>query len=147
MRIDADENVWKPVVTGLRRRGWDVSSVFDEGTTGDSDREHIERAAANEWVVLTFDDDFLSLAAESPSITPESSTSSSTARTSVNSSDGSMQHRDATRTVIRLARSSTRKQRWTVRIQQVPHTGKSASGSTTRSGSSGTRQSVVNSRS
>jgi predicted nuclease of predicted toxin-antitoxin system len=65
MRIDADENVWKPVVTGLRRRGWDVSSVFDEGTTGDSDREHIERAAANEWVVLTFDDDFLSLAAES----------------------------------------------------------------------------------
>ena len=42
-----------------------MSSVFDEGTTGDSDREHIERAAANEWVVLTFDDDFLSLAAES----------------------------------------------------------------------------------
>ena len=65
MRIDADENVWQPVVTGLRRRGWDVSSVSDEETTGDSDREHIERAATNEWVVLTFDDDFLSLAAES----------------------------------------------------------------------------------
>jgi predicted nuclease of predicted toxin-antitoxin system len=65
MRIYADENVWKPVVTGLRRRGWDISSVFEEGTTGDSDREHIERAAANDWIVLTFDDDFLSLAAES----------------------------------------------------------------------------------
>jgi predicted nuclease of predicted toxin-antitoxin system len=64
MRIYADENVWKPVVTGLRRRGWDISSVFREETTGDSDREHIERAAANDWVLLTFDDDFLSLAAE-----------------------------------------------------------------------------------
>ena len=30
MRIYADENVWKPVVTGLRRRGWNVSSVFEE---------------------------------------------------------------------------------------------------------------------
>ncbi|HET7323293.1 MAG TPA: DUF5615 family PIN-like protein [Halococcus sp.] len=64
MRIYADENVWKPVVAGLRRRGWDVSSVFEEGTTGASDREHVERAAANDWVLLTFDDDFLSLAAE-----------------------------------------------------------------------------------
>lgn len=39
-------------------------SVFEEGTTGDSDREHMERATANDWVLLTFDDDFLSLAAE-----------------------------------------------------------------------------------
>jgi predicted nuclease of predicted toxin-antitoxin system len=50
---------------GLRRRDWDVTSVFEEGTTGDSDREHMECAAANDWVLLTFDDDFLSLAAES----------------------------------------------------------------------------------
>ncbi|WP_254546174.1 DUF5615 family PIN-like protein [Halomarina pelagica] len=38
MRVYADENVWLPVVEGLRRRGWDVTTVYDEGTVGDSDR-------------------------------------------------------------------------------------------------------------
>jgi hypothetical protein len=59
--IYADENVWQPVVEGLRRRGWEVTTARDEGTLGDSDREHLERAAEREWVVLTFDDDFLRL--------------------------------------------------------------------------------------
>jgi hypothetical protein len=63
--VYADENVWLPVVEGLRRRGWDVVSVLAEGTIGASDREHLEYATEHGWTVLTFDDDFLSLADES----------------------------------------------------------------------------------
>jgi hypothetical protein len=40
--IYADENVWRPVMEGLRRRGWEVTSVLDEETLGDSDIEHLE---------------------------------------------------------------------------------------------------------
>ncbi len=32
-----------------------------EGTLGDPDREQLRYAVANEWVLLTFDDDFLTL--------------------------------------------------------------------------------------
>lgn len=59
--IYADENVWYPVVEGLRRRGWNVTTAREEGTLGDPDEDQLEYAAANGWVVLTFDDDFLSL--------------------------------------------------------------------------------------
>jgi predicted nuclease of predicted toxin-antitoxin system len=57
----ADENVWAPVIEGLRRRGWEITSVREEGTLGDTDREHLEYASEREWAILTFDDDFLSL--------------------------------------------------------------------------------------
>lgn len=60
-RLYADENVWAPVVEGLRRRGWDVRTVSEEGTLGATDREHIEYAVERGWPILTFDDDFLSL--------------------------------------------------------------------------------------
>lgn len=59
--IYADENVWKPVAEGLRRRGWEVTTAREEGTLGRSDREHLDYAAERDWTVLTFDDDFLSL--------------------------------------------------------------------------------------
>ena len=59
--IYADENVWLPVVTGLRSRGWEVTTARDEGTLGYSDEDHLEYAARREWVLMTFDDDFLSL--------------------------------------------------------------------------------------
>lgn len=59
--VYADENVWMPVVQGLRRRGWDVTSAIEEETLGASDAEHLEYASERGWILLTFDDDFLSM--------------------------------------------------------------------------------------
>lgn len=59
--IYADEDVWMPVVEGLRRRGWEVTTAMEEGTLGDPDDEQLSYAATNGWPLLTFDDDFLSM--------------------------------------------------------------------------------------
>ena len=59
--IYADENVWIPVVEGLRRRDWEVTSALEEGTLGYSDVDHLEYATERGWCLLTFDDDFLSI--------------------------------------------------------------------------------------
>jgi predicted nuclease of predicted toxin-antitoxin system len=56
-----DESIWIPVADGLRRRGWTVHTARDDGRLGDPDREHLSYALANDWILLTFDDDFLSL--------------------------------------------------------------------------------------
>lgn len=60
-RVYADENVWIPVVEGLRRRGWDGTSALEEETLGATDLEHLEFATERGWAVLTFDDDFLTV--------------------------------------------------------------------------------------
>ena len=44
--VYADENVWMPVVEGLRRRDWTVTTAVEEGTLGAPDREHLEYAGA-----------------------------------------------------------------------------------------------------
>ncbi len=56
-----DESIWIPVADGLRRRGWTVHTARSEGTLGDADREQLRYAVENDWLLLTFDDDFLSL--------------------------------------------------------------------------------------
>ncbi|MFB6189176.1 MAG: DUF5615 family PIN-like protein [Halapricum sp.] len=56
-----DESIWVPVADGLRNRGWTVRTARDEGTLGDPDRDQLRYAVENDWVLLTFDDDFLSL--------------------------------------------------------------------------------------
>lgn len=56
-----DESIWIPVADGLQRRGWTVHTARDEGTLGDPDREQLRYAVENDWLLLTFDDDFLSL--------------------------------------------------------------------------------------
>ncbi len=56
-----DESIWIPVADGLRRRGWTVHTAREEGTLGDPDREQLAYAKDNNWLLLTFDDDFLSL--------------------------------------------------------------------------------------
>ena len=56
-----DESVWIPIADGLRRRGWVVHTARAEGRLGDADREHISVALENDWILVTFDDDFLSL--------------------------------------------------------------------------------------
>jgi hypothetical protein len=56
-----DESVWVPVADGLRRRGWTVHTARGEDRLGDSDREHLSYVLDSDWLLLTFDDDFLSL--------------------------------------------------------------------------------------
>jgi predicted nuclease of predicted toxin-antitoxin system len=56
-----DESIWIPVADGLRRRGWTVHTARDEGRLGDPDREQLAHALENDWIMVTFDDDFLSL--------------------------------------------------------------------------------------
>ena len=56
-----DEGIWIPVADGLRRRGWEVHTTRDGGLLGASDREQLSYTVENDWILLTFDDDFLSL--------------------------------------------------------------------------------------
>ncbi|WP_141212135.1 MULTISPECIES: DUF5615 family PIN-like protein [Halorubrum] len=56
-----DESIWIPVADGLRRRGWTIHTARDEETLGDSDREQLRYVVEKDWLLLTFDDDFLSL--------------------------------------------------------------------------------------
>jgi predicted nuclease of predicted toxin-antitoxin system len=56
-----DESIWIPVADGLRRRGWTVYTVRDEGRLGDPDRDHLSYAQENDWILVTFDDTLLSL--------------------------------------------------------------------------------------
>lgn len=59
--IYCDESVWVPVAEGLRRRGWAVTTAVEETTLGDPDVAQLRYAAERDWLLLTFDDDFLSL--------------------------------------------------------------------------------------
>ena len=56
-----DESIWIPVADGLSRRGWSFHTARDEGTLGEPDREQLRYAVERDWMLLTFDDDFLSL--------------------------------------------------------------------------------------
>ncbi|MDX1746268.1 MAG: DUF5615 family PIN-like protein [Halobacteriales archaeon] len=59
--VYCDESVWIPVADGLERRGWNAPTARDEGLLGAPDRTQWAHAVDNEWLLLTFDDDFLSL--------------------------------------------------------------------------------------
>lgn len=59
--VYCDESIWLPVAAGLKRRGWAIRTARDEGRLGAPDREQLAYAADNDWILLTFDDDFLSL--------------------------------------------------------------------------------------
>lgn len=59
--IYCDESVWMPVARGLRERGWNVHTASEEGNLGVPDREQLRIALEKDWILLTFDDDFLSL--------------------------------------------------------------------------------------
>jgi hypothetical protein len=60
----ADENVILALVLGLRRRGMDVLTVQDLGKRGEDDPLLLDIAYQRDRIVLTNDQDFLSLAAE-----------------------------------------------------------------------------------
>jgi predicted nuclease of predicted toxin-antitoxin system len=59
--VYCDESVWMPVAKGLRQRGWEVKTTHEEETLGDTDREQLSLAVEKNYILLTFDDDFLSL--------------------------------------------------------------------------------------
>ena len=57
-----DESVNVAVAEGLRRRGVDVISAKDVGNLGLSDEDQLKYAIKNNFVIVTHDADFLSLA-------------------------------------------------------------------------------------
>ena len=61
LRILANENFPGPVIRALRQRGHDVASV-KEIMRGSGDRAVLERAQAEQRLVVTFDKDFGELA-------------------------------------------------------------------------------------
>lgn len=59
--VYCDESVWVPVARGLRQRGWEVYTASGQDRLGEPDEEQLEFATRNGWILLTFDDDFLTL--------------------------------------------------------------------------------------
>lgn len=59
--VYCDESIWIPVADGLRQRGWTVHTARGEGKLGEPDRDQLSYAQEQDWLLLTFDDDFLSL--------------------------------------------------------------------------------------
>ncbi|MFB6284841.1 MAG: DUF5615 family PIN-like protein, partial [Halobacteria archaeon] len=56
-----DESVWLPVAEGPRQRGWNVKTGTEEDKLGDSDNEQLRFANENNFTLLTFGDDFLTI--------------------------------------------------------------------------------------
>jgi Domain of unknown function (DUF5615) len=54
------------VIRGLRQRGVDVLTVPEAGMLGASDEDHLTLAKQQGRVVVTYDEDFLRLAASTP---------------------------------------------------------------------------------
>ena len=63
MRFHLDEHVDDAVAAGLRRRGFDVTTTVDAGLKRASDPAHVDFALRESRVILTFDDDYLAMAA------------------------------------------------------------------------------------
>lgn len=72
MRLLLDANLSPRLVAALRDAGFDAGHVADIGLLSASDVEIFERAAADQWTVLTADTDFSMLlalrAAANPSV-------------------------------------------------------------------------------
>ncbi|MCL4806164.1 MAG: DUF5615 family PIN-like protein [Anaerolineae bacterium] len=64
LRFYLDENLPIEIARQLRARGIDVVTVRDIKRLGDSDENHLQRAAADNRVLCTFDTDFIRLALE-----------------------------------------------------------------------------------
>ncbi len=62
LRFYFDESVHDAIADGLKRRGVDAKSAKDAGNLGLSDEEQLKYAIKNNFVIITHDVDFLSLA-------------------------------------------------------------------------------------
>lgn len=64
LRIYANESVSLAIVTGLQRRGVDVSCARDSGNLGLTDPQQLDYAIKNQLVLFTRDTDFIRLVHE-----------------------------------------------------------------------------------
>lgn len=64
LHIYADESVSLAIVTGLQRRGVDVTCARDSGNLGLKDPHQLEYAINNQRVLFTHDTDFIRLVHE-----------------------------------------------------------------------------------
>lgn len=64
IRFYLDENVPIAVSAQLRRRGIEAVTVRDLGLLGDSDLNHLVRAAAMGYVLCTYDADYIEMATQ-----------------------------------------------------------------------------------
>lgn len=62
IRFYLDESVNVAIIAGLKRRGVFATSARDSDALGLSDIEQLEYAAKNGLIIVTHDDDFLSIA-------------------------------------------------------------------------------------
>ncbi len=62
IRFYLDENVPVAVAEQLRRRGIEAVTARDQGRLGDSDANHLRRAAAMGYVFCTHDADYVEMA-------------------------------------------------------------------------------------
>ena len=63
IRFYFDQHIPGAVARGLRRRGVEVLTAQEAGRCGNIDWEQLEFAYENEYVVVSFDSDFLALVA------------------------------------------------------------------------------------
>lgn len=72
MRLLLDANLSPKLVAALREAGYDAAHVVDVGLLSASDEQIFERAATDQWTVVTADTDFSMLlalrASSSPSV-------------------------------------------------------------------------------
>ena len=61
MKILLDENVDNRLKQVLESNGFEVTTTFEEDLTGKTDVEIVEHSFEHQFVILTHDDDFLSL--------------------------------------------------------------------------------------
>jgi hypothetical protein len=64
LRFYLDENVPVEVAHQLQLRGIEAVTVRDLGLSGDTDINHLQRAAEMGYVLCTYDADFIQLASE-----------------------------------------------------------------------------------
>jgi predicted nuclease of predicted toxin-antitoxin system len=64
MKILLDENIDNRLKQVLESWDFKVRTTFDEDLSGETDLEILEHALKNEFLILTHDDDFLSLIQE-----------------------------------------------------------------------------------
>lgn len=62
IRYHLDESVRNAIAVGLRSHGTDVTTAAEVGLLGAADEDHIAYALSEQRVIVTHDDDFLTLA-------------------------------------------------------------------------------------
>jgi len=61
IRFHLDEHVHPAIAAGLRNRGVDVTTTLEVGLSSADDEDHVAFARSEHRVIVTHDDDFLTL--------------------------------------------------------------------------------------